>query len=332
MSSLKDKIAAQRKQIADNKAAFQRSYRFKVGKTMIRVMPGTDDPEDFAIEYGAHYLKDPRDNDKLLAVVGDAEICYGKVDPVRQAITDFVHRCNERGDEQMAKNAKGWLAKRNHVMNIKVIGGADTENAGKVVPWEASENQYDSVLSVIETALDAGQDPFDMNGGLVLVVERTGTGVQDTKYTFQPFLNSAKYPATQADLDARHDLKAYRDGKFGTSVTKALGVMSSLLGYDVTTTALGASIAASVPSQAIAGPGATSTPGPSDVTDFSTTASTPAAAPAAASATSSIDEDLLALDATFEDVAPAAAPEVTQAQAAPAASVQDDILAELDAL
>lgn len=328
--SLKDRIAAQRKQIADNKAAFLRSYRFKPGKTMIRILPGTAEPEDFSVEYGAHYIKDPRDSSKLLAVVGDAEICYGKPDPVRQAITDYIHAANERGDQDGAKAAKEWLARRSYVMNILIIGGADKENEGKVVPWEATSNQYDSVLSVIETMLEADTDPFDLNAGLVLVVERTGTGVNDTKYNFMPFPNAAKYPANQTHLDQRHDLVAYRDSKFGTSVTKALGVMSQMLGYDVSQTAVGAALTANAPAAGALAAPASNTPA----------AAAKAAAAAAAAeteASSDLDADLAALDesdnvtdAVFEEVEPTA--QAAPAATAPAAADVDDIMAELDAL
>lgn len=316
MSSLKERVAAQRKQIADNKAAYLRSYRFKPGKTMVRVLPGIANPEDFAVEYGAHYIKDPRDSSKVVAVVGDAEICYGKPDPVRQAISEYIHRCQERGDDQGAKNAKDWLARRTYLLNLKIIGGVDKDNAGKVVPWEASTNQYDQILSLMETMFDADKDPLDPNAGLVIVVERTGTGVQDTKYTFQAFPSPEKYPVTQEDLDARHDLAAYRDSKFGVSVTKALTALSSLLGYDVTTTAIGAAMA----SNAAALPSA-------------------ASAPASSAPTDPVDDDLLALenvtDAEFEPATDDATSSAATPAATPAAAAADDldsIMAELDDL
>lgn len=319
--SLKDKIAAQRKQIADTKASYQRSYKFKVGQTLIRVLPGCgdtrDEQEDFAVDYGAHYIKDPRDSTKLLAVVGDAEICYGKSDPVRQAITDYIHRCNERGDETSAKAAKEWLARKSHIMNIKVCAGPDSENNGKVVIWEASDNQYDAVLATVLNSLEAGLDPFDLNGGLVIQVERVGTGVQDTKYTFQPYLAANKYPGTPADLEARANLKSYRDGKFGQSVLKALGVMSNLLGYDVTTTAVGAALAGNSP------------------TSTASQLSAPQTQPVTA-ADPSDDMDLLAtdpvIDAVFEPVAEATATTPVATPAASPATADADIMAELDAL
>jgi hypothetical protein len=243
--SLKDKIAAQRKALADNKAAFERSYRFKVGKTVCRLLPGVDDADTFSKPYGAHYIKDPRDpaGKTIIAVVGDAEICYGKIDPVRQAISEFISACNERGDETAAKYAKEWLAKPSNIVNLEIISGVDTENNGKVVPWEASSNQYDGVLSVMESVMDA--DPtFSMTNGLVFQVERVGTGMSDTKYTFSYFPGTATIAAPTSNvLSQRIPLDSYVSGKFGMNVTKALNHLSSLLGRDVTANAIASATA-----------------------------------------------------------------------------------------
>lgn len=243
--SLKDKIAAQRKSIADNKAAFERSYRFKVGKTVCRLLPGVDDMDVFSKPYGAHYIKDPRDpaGKTIIAVVGDAEICYGKIDPVRQAIGEFISVCNERGDDTASKYAKDWLAKPSNIVNLEIISGVDTENNGKVVPWEASSNQYDGVLSVMESVMNV--DPaFSMEHGLVFEVERVGTGISDTKYSFGYFPGTATIAPPSANVLAqRVPLDSYVAGKFGMQVTKALNHLSSLLGRDVTANAIAAAAA-----------------------------------------------------------------------------------------
>lgn len=338
MSALRDRISAQRKNIADSKAAFERPYRFKTGKTVVRVLPGTVTDDEFSKPYGAHYIKDPRDGDKIIAVVGDAEICYAKVCPVRNAIVDYIDRCNAAGDEAMAKKAKEWLARDSYVVNAEIVGGVDTENNGKVVRIEFSRNQYDQVLSVMETLFMANPE-FTMKDGLAIVIERTGTGVQDTKYSFQAFPGVMK-PPTQAALDGRMDLQSYVDGKFGMSVTKALTHMSTLLGKDVTSTAIGSAL-----TQAAAQLSAPS------ATTATTTRTTAPAATTTAPATTSADDDLLALvpgatatnivEAEFEDVNPLP-PQQTTAATAPAATTAapveanaqqfDSILAELDAL
>lgn len=324
MSSLKDKIAAQRKHLADNKASYVRAYKWKQGKNYVRVLPGMVDPDDFAVEYGAHYIKDPRDSSKLLAVVGDAEICYGKPDPVRQVITDFIHAANERGDETSAKAGKDWLAARKYLVNLAYLDGPDAESKGKTVVAEFSSNQYDTILSLMAEYIDVGRDPFDSTNGLVICIERTGSGMNDTKYTFNTFPAPERLPLKDGMLEARTDLIAYRDSKFGASVAKAMNVLSSLLGYDVTTTALGLAMTSNV--TAIAAP--------------ETTATTAAAPVEAGVGAPVVVNDLDAImDASFELVdepAPAAAPVATapvaQAAPAPAAATAAASADDLDAI
>jgi hypothetical protein len=299
MSNLKNRIAQARKSIADNRASFDRAYKFKVGKTIIRVMPGVKDSDDFSREYGAHYIKDSAGG--LVAVVGDAEICYGKICPVRDAIGQHIQRLVERGaPDETVKGVKGWLAKRVNVVNAEILAG-DDENKGKVVRCEFSQNSFDAILSVLEEVAES--DTFDMSQGVPIIVERVGTGATDTRYTFM--FCPRPVPAVSKEALAQSvDLQSYVDGKFGASVNKALTHLSALLGRDVTSTALGAAMATTAGS--IAGP-------------------------------KSIDEDLADLagdtatvDAEFEEKPPFE----TEAKSKTAAPVDDmeDILAGLDDL
>lgn len=325
MSSLRDRIDAQRKAIADQKSAFERPYRWKQGKTLVRVLPGLVEADDFSKPYGAHYIKNPSDG-KIIAVVGDAEICYGKVCPVRQAIAELIQQRMEIGDEAGAKLIKEWLARDSYVTNVEILGGADTENKGKVVRVEFTRNQYDSILSLIDTILMTNPN-FNMNEGLPVMVERVGSGVQDTKYTFSAVPGTVP-PPTPAVLDQRSDLQSYVDGKFGISVTKALTALSSMLGKDVTQTAIGSAMQATAiaaqPAQAAqTGVAALAD---DDIPDF-TTPATPEPVDAAF-------EDLAALTEAAAEPTPQPA-QAAPTQAAPAGGVADefaDILAELEGL
>lgn len=316
MSALRDKINAQRASIAAQKAAFERPYRFKVGKTLFRVLPGIDDVDEFSKPYGAHYIKNPTDG-KVLAVVGDSEICYGKPCPIREAINKVIQQRLAMGDEASAKSIKGWLARDSYVVNIEIIGGVDTENKGKVVRYEFTRNQYDEILSLIDTVLLTNPS-FNLNDGLAVMVERTGTTKNDTEYKWSAVPGNVP-PPTQAILDQRTDLKAYVDGKFGVSVTKALTALSSMLGEDLTQTAIGSAISNSAQ---LTGPSATQTTAVAlddEIPDF--TKVEPAA-----------------VDADFEELAnltTTEAPAQPVQQTAPAAASTDefaDILAELDGM
>jgi hypothetical protein len=189
---------------------------------------------------------------------------------------------------------------------------------------EFSSNQYDTILSLMAEYLDVGRDPFDPVNGLVICVERTGSTMNDTKYTFNTFPAPEQRPLPSNALEARTDLVAYRDSKFGTSVTKAMTVLSSLLGYDVTTTALGSAMASNAQ---LAAPAATTT-------------TAPAPAPVEAGVGDAVQvNDLDAImDASFEEVTPVTEPtpvaQTTPAPSpAPAAASADDldaIMADLE--
>ena len=306
MSTFKQKIEAQRRAIAERSVSFERPYKFKVGKTHIRILPGVKDSTEISRQYGAHYIKDPRTGD-LAAVVGDAEITYGKECPVRIAIKQCVQQANSRGDDKAAKVAKEWLARPVHVVNIQVVGGVDEENKGKVVRAEFSEKGWDSILSVLEE-VDAQVDDFNIANGVIITVERTGTGPTDTRYTYTPHLKQPSSPPSNDVLNQRVDLDTYVDAKFGASVDKALVHLSNVLGKDVSRGALAAHNAAA----AIA-------------YDDDIISSSDTAAPATPAKTE-------AIDATFDDILLEEKPAPATKKAEPAAKDMDDILADLDNL
>lgn len=229
MSNFRDRVAAQRQAIAETRASGDRPYKFAVGKTIIRILPGMQDPDDFYVKYGEHWIKDPATK-AVLAVVGDAEITYGRTCPVRQAIGKFVAQQSAIGDQETAKFAKDWLGKESNITNTEILGGVDVENKGKVVRNAWSQNQLDGILSAIDTVF-MGNPDFNMKDGLALVVERVGTGMLDTKYSYQVLPGNVPAP-TPAVLAQRVDLKVYVDSKFGASVDKALLKLSALLGED----------------------------------------------------------------------------------------------------
>lgn len=312
MSSFKQKVAAQRKQIAEKNAGYLRAYKFKPGKTQIKVLPGLKSPEDFFKAYGAHYVKDWRTGE-IAAVVGDAELTYGTPCPVRSAIRELMKIAAERGNEPLQNSAKEMLAKQTYVYAAQILGGVDSENLNKVVLIEQTSAGFDSVLGIAEQLSEDDPD-FDMMNGFIINVERTGTGAKDTRYNFIP---STKQPTSKiADdvLSQRPDLDAYVGAKFGVNVQKALLYLGNLLGKDL----VGAHTLETSES-------ATALPAP-ETASKTTAASVKEASP--------IDDDLASLagatDAEFEDATP---PFDTDAPSASTdVSDADDILSVLNDL
>jgi len=310
MSSFKQKLEASRKAIAERNASFTRAYKFKEGKTHLLLLPGVKVPENFEREYGAHYIKDPI-TDKILAVVGDAGICYGKQDPVREAIGKLIDQANKRGDDELVSKAKSWLAKPTYVINAQVIGGVDTENKGKVVQLELSSTTFDVFCGCLE-ALEEQVDNFSIVNGAAITVERKGLGSKDTRYAVTPMLKQPAAPPSQDVLSQRIDLDTYVDSKFGEQVSKALTQLSNMLGFDVTNSAIGRAIQGT---QAIAN---NSTAAEDD--DLLDTSKTQA-----------VDADFS--DSLLEDEIPPFAGGTVKAGAKTAPPVEDDfdsMLAELD--
>lgn len=248
--SFKEKIAAQRAALAARNAAFAKTYKFKVGKTHLYILPGLKNPDDVSREFGVHYIKDLVTG-QMITSVGDAGICYGKDDPVRQAIQQLIEKANAVGDDDTAKKVKDWLAKPRYIVNAVVLkGSVDAENVGKVVQVDFSTNGWDGICSVFEQIMEE-VDGFDIKNGAVITVERKGTTVTDTEYSYMPSLKQPATPPKQELLDKAMDLDTFVDGKFGDSVRDALAKLSNFLGRDVSGSAIGAAIASNA---ALAGP------------------------------------------------------------------------------
>ncbi len=252
--SFAERIKAQRQAIADRSAAFTRAYKFKPGKTTILILPGKKDAEEISKEYGAHFLKDPTSGN-IIAVVGDSGITYGKQCPVRDAIGEVIQMGQQRGNDTVVEKAKEWLAKPTFVTNVKIMDGVDTDNKGKIVQPEFSSTAWDTICGIFESLMEQMPD-WKVEFGALIDVERTGTGVKDTRYTYTPRLQQPKGPQKPDVMDQCVDLDAYVKGKFGDNIPKALTYLSSVLGRDVTGTA----IAGAVTATAIAAPASTKTP------------------------------------------------------------------------
>lgn len=241
MSGFKQRIEAQRKAIAERNASYERAYKFKVGKTHLRILPDVKNSDnDFWREYGAHYIKDPRTKE-LIAVVGDAEITYKTACPIREAVGQLIAQANEHGDDSSVASYKDWLAKPVFVVNAQIVGGVDEENKGKVVRCEFSSASFDKILSALDDVMDQKSD-FDPSHGIVVTVERTGTGQKDTRYSFTPHLSQPSAPPKSDVMGQALDLDLYVDAKFGASVNVALTKLSVMLGHDVSSSAIGSAL------------------------------------------------------------------------------------------
>ncbi|MCR9222905.1 MAG: hypothetical protein NXH70_02450 [Hyphomonas sp.] len=235
MAGLRDRIAQKRQAIADKSAGYERAFKWPVGKSYFRLLPGKVEADEFFEEIGVHWIKQ---NGKVVASVGDREICFGEPCPIREGIEAVMSHAREIGDDDMLKAAKDMMAKPRFFANGVIIKSPAEFEKDKPELLEFSEKTWDQILSQMEDMiedLDEGADlmkegPFAMDGGTIFVLEKTGTGL-DTRYNV--FTSAKKAPAKPDALEAAVDLGAYKRSQFDEKGRKALAALGAMIGEDL---------------------------------------------------------------------------------------------------
>ncbi len=344
----RERIAAMRAGIAQNRSKGLRPYKFKGGTTSFRILPAADTKDTptnsgaFDRRYGKTYLKS-FDGQNFFGI-GDRDITYGETDPIKELIFDAMRQAP---DNETKEHYRKMLASPRHIFCALILDDKD-QPATEPVLIEVSEGAFDGILSQFEawTEADEDYDLASLENGHVFKCEKTGSGL-DTKYTFTVTPKKAKL--NPAILDKVIDLDAWIASQFEGLETKALEFLGRLNG--AAGIALNAQLAASAATPRIA-------------QSSSTTAAAQAAAAKGTSAVTSVieedddatppfDTDTTVEDAVFEeadladavaDVAPEPEPapakpapaKAAPAKPAPAATVPadsseiDDILAGLE--
>ena len=256
MAGLRDRIAAKRQAIADKNAGNERSFKWPVGKTYFRLLPGVGNAEEFFEEIGIHWVKD--DKNKLVAAVGDREICFGEPCPIREGIERYISYGQEQGDDDIVKRGKDMLAKSRFFANGVIIKAPGEFDKDKPVLLEFSVTAWDSMLSQLEDLIEdldpeadlTKEGPFSLAKGMVFVVERTGTGM-DTRYNI--YTSGKTAPAPNGALEAATDLAAFKRSQFDEKGRKALAALGSWMGEDLAGPVADA-IASSPATKALAAP------------------------------------------------------------------------------
>ena len=178
--SLRDRIAAKRGDIAAGKSKGLRPYKFKVGDTLFRILPDKDPNADWDRRFGQLYLKSFDGAD--LVVIGDKFLTYGQEDPLREMVFDGMKRAPS---EDVKDHFKEMLGGPRVIFNALILNDKE-QPAGEPVLVELSETQFDMILAqfMIYLDVDPSHDLASLTRGHVFQCSRTGTGKNDTKYTF----------------------------------------------------------------------------------------------------------------------------------------------------
>jgi hypothetical protein len=321
--SILSKVRGQREAIKLNNAGRTRAYKFKVGKTVISLLPLHSDlslspnEQGFTRDFGMHYIKNSKGEN--IVTVGDRETTYGETCPIREGLVDMIRYANSIGDDDMAEAAKKSLGRKNVLMNAVVH--QDPDKKAEAVPQliQMSESLYDQLAAILEEYLTEDEEAaLRWNDRLAFVVEREGTGVTDTRYKIYP---AAKRLNVKPDvMNQAVNLEEYVTAQFQESVTKALSFIATSTGRAIE----GSAFAAALTARPGSAP-ALSAPVTVAAEDDDLLAEAPSKAGSPALEASRTE------DAVFEDVAD---DDLTGAASAPAKSEAsaDDLLAEIDAL
>lgn len=240
MSSLRDKIKAKRQAIADKNAGHERPWKWPVGKTYFRFVPGKETAEAFFEEIGIHWIKDEKG--KFVTAVGDRQICFGEPCPVREAIDRVIQTGRSQGGKEgdaLVELGKDMIAKSRYFANIKIISAPGDFEKDKATLVEFPEQVWDQILSQLYDQLEElpeGTDllkegPLSLAKGVVFTLEKSGSGKTNTKY-------HASFSGKTAPIDVNLvngaiDLAAYKRAQFGKNQRQALTVLGAMIGVDM---------------------------------------------------------------------------------------------------
>lgn len=240
MSSLKELIAKKKSDIAERRAGYQRTYKLKPGKTRFRLLPGwetksPDDPGEFSVPFGLHWIKGKDGSVLANKAVACAAVCYGMEDPIRNAVSEAARLASV--DDTYRKELKDGLASNRVLVNAAVMSDKD-QSTDEAVLMEFSEKQFESILGILEEFVENDINPFALDGGLELVVDKQGSGLKTT-YTFtgSPRCTALKEGILGTIQDLPLYVKAQFEGQASvlTALSKEVGVT---LGGPVTSAAL----------------------------------------------------------------------------------------------
>lgn len=202
-NSLLEQIQGKRQQIADKKTSGKNPYKFKMKKTIVRILPswrGSEaEHQPFYHDFGQAFIKDLDGN--TLAVIGDRRMCYGEDDEIRNLI---VKACATAETDAVRQHYKDMLAKPRVIVNALVLNDSDVDpNTAEILDF--SQNQFDTILPLMEAIVLDGENPLDIDSGYNLIIEKEGTSLQ-TRYKLyferKPSKASSTAMETVVDLDA----------------------------------------------------------------------------------------------------------------------------------
>lgn len=320
-----EKARQRRQDIKVSQASRAKLFKFKEGKTLVSLLPLHQDAEkpadqrEFSRDYGMHYLKDAAG--KLIVSVGDASLTYNQDCPVREGLVDMISYANKVGDDDLAKQAKDSLARKNVLMGVYVHKTPEGKEEGAQLV-SISESLFDQFLAIIEEYAAEDMDVLmQWDERLTFTVERTGTTATDTRYSVIPA--AKRFSVSPTVMERAINLDEYIKGQFDESIQKALNFIGSVTGKSLAGSSAGAALTggAGKSAPALEGPKESKPYDPAEDPDFAPAKAVvdERKAPPAALDKAKIE------DAEFEEAAP-------WEEASASSDEDEDLLAQISAL
>jgi len=174
--SLKERLAQRRKEIKERSSGMKGVFFIKEGKTRFRILPVTDEDEDFSFEATHFYL-----GSKIKGFFSAASI--GEECP----INDYYEELKDSSREADRENSAKFPPRKKYLVPAIVYKderGREVDKDKGVILVQLPTRTYGEI---IDAYLDPDLGDFtDFEDGYDFKVTRTGKGKMDTEYTISP--------------------------------------------------------------------------------------------------------------------------------------------------
>lgn len=249
---LRDRLDSTRQAAKERKAGSTRLFKWAIGKTKFRFVPGVEDESEFYAEYGLHWLKD--ENGSTVGAVGDASICYGRDDIVRDGLLEVRRYASQTEDEALEERVNDMLAKRRYIAAIQVIE-APGEVPEEPVLADFPQGVFEAILSMMEDVFNEADNDEEATSQLigddaiVFQIERSGTG-KNTEYSQTMTRKTASLPKGASEQIP--SVKDWIAAQFDSSkIAQAAKLVSQMLGRPLDDSVIEGALASSSSQPAI---------------------------------------------------------------------------------
>lgn len=213
-------LIKQKQQDIKAKTGRQRTVKPKQGRSVWRILPSwrtKDGSAPFWHDFGSHFIKDKAG--QVVAVYVCAEKTFNRECAVCAAISQGMATTK---NDDLIKQLKEAQSGQRYLMNALEL--SDAEKKGEPQILEIGNGLFMDIANLINEYGDI----TDINSGIDIVIQRTGSSVKDTKYTVMPSPKSA--PVPKAVLDKLIDLDDYVAQENEAGLRKAVAAIAQKTG------------------------------------------------------------------------------------------------------